>query len=134
MGRVNFRPCLITVFFSLLSLVHLAQVRAGGVPSPPNAPSVSPEPAKSYDTKFIPLPIYATLPNEGDTFGAMGVFLKVRTADQRTDTIYAPSLSWNRIIQNTATFRLYGFPAEHETYTFIASASTHVNWNSLFIW
>ena len=46
-------------------------------------------------TRPIPLPIYATLPNEGSTFGFMPVFLRVCEATGRTESILAPSVSYN---------------------------------------
>ncbi|HZX64335.1 MAG TPA: hypothetical protein VFE76_03025, partial [Myxococcales bacterium] len=42
-------------------------------------------------TRLIPLPVYATLPNEGSTFGAMPVFLRVCDENERTQSIIAPS-------------------------------------------
>ncbi len=90
--------------------------------------------AEETKTKIIPLPIYATLPNEGDTFGAMPVFLQVEKETQRTRRIVAPSLSWNRNIGSTGTFRLFDYPVKEESYTFVASASTKVNWGLLFLW
>jgi hypothetical protein len=56
-------------------------------------------------TQLIPLPVYATLPNEGNTWGAMPVLLRVCPDDQRTESIIAPSLSWNSVINVTGTFR-----------------------------
>ncbi|MBI3544413.1 MAG: BamA/TamA family outer membrane protein [Deltaproteobacteria bacterium] len=79
------------------------------------------------NTKLIPLPIYATLPNEGDTFGFMPVFLTVENVSGRTRSIVAPSLSWNRIIRFTHTFRFYYYPSDDETINLIPSFSTNVN-------
>jgi hypothetical protein len=88
-----------------------------GVPKPPSKTS----------TKLIPLPIYATLPNEGNTFGFMPVFLTVRDFDQHTESIVAPSVSWNKIIRFTGTFRLYYYPTPDMTLTVIPSVSEVVN-------
>src|SRR5216684_1767582 len=57
------------------------------------------------ETRIVPLPVYAALPNEGDTFGVMPVFLRVCDANQRTDSIIAPSVTWNDVIHATGTFR-----------------------------
>jgi hypothetical protein len=85
-------------------------------------------------TRLIPLPVYATLPNEGNTFGAMPVFLRVCPDDQRTESIFAPSVTWNSVIHETATFRWYYYPTDDSSMTVIASASTRINYNALFVW
>ena len=81
------------------------------------------------DMKLIPLPIYSTVPNEGSTYGFMPVFMVVEEKSQHTDAIVAPSVSWNRIIRWTHTFRLYYYPGEDENLTFIPSLSSNVNRN-----
>lgn len=80
-------------------------------------------------TKLIPLPVYATLPNEGSTYGFMPVFLMVENASERTQSILAPSVSWNRIIQYTTTFRWYFYPTPNDSIHFIPSLSSNVNRN-----
>jgi hypothetical protein len=85
-------------------------------------------------TRLIPLPVYATLPNEGSTWGVMPVFLRVCPNDQRTESIIAPSATWNSVIHYTGTFRWYYYPSDETTVTFVASASTRINYNGLLIW
>jgi len=85
-------------------------------------------------TKIIPLPVYATLPNEGDTFGVMPVLLRVCEANQRTESIFAPGVTWNDVIHVTGTFRWFHYPGDDETLTLIASISTRINSNVLFTW
>ena len=47
-------------------------------------------------TRFFPLPMYTTVPNEGSTYGAMPVFMVADDNDpDRVQSITAPSLSWN---------------------------------------
>jgi hypothetical protein len=82
-------------------------------------------------TKLIPLPVYATLPNEGSTWGFMPVFLIYDEETARTTDIIAPSVSWNLIIRYTGTVRWYKYPSDHESIAFIMSGSTHVNWGGL---
>lgn len=95
---------------------------------PPPVPKVKDiKKRKETTTKLIPLPIYATLPNEGSTYGFMPVFLIVEKESQRTKSIVAPSISWNRIIRFTGTFRLYYYPSDIESLTLIPSVSTNVN-------
>jgi hypothetical protein len=88
----------------------------------------------AFDTKLIPLPIYATLPNEGSTWGAMPVFLRICPETQRTESIVAPSISWNDVIHLTTTARWFHYPSDIEALTLVASASTRINWNFLLIW
>lgn len=90
--------------------------------------------ARPMATRLVPLPVWATLPNEGDTWGVMPVFLRVCPADERTESIIAPSLTWNSVIHYTGTFRLYHYPTDETTFTLIASASTRINYNALVMW
>lgn len=77
-------------------------------------------------TKIIPLPIWATDPNEGTTWGAMPVLVHVCPDDQRTEWVLAPSVTWNSTIHLTGTLRLYAYPSPHTTLTVIAGASTRI--------
>jgi outer membrane protein assembly factor BamA len=77
-------------------------------------------------TRFIPLPLYATLPNEGSTYGVMPVILRVAPNGDTTG-ILAPSVSWNKVVKITGTFRGYRYFTETRSLTLIASASTHIN-------
>ena len=85
-------------------------------------------------SKLIPLPIYATQPNEGSTFGVMPVILQVDKNTERTVSIWAPSLTWNATIKDTGTFRWFHYPNDHQSMTITGGASTHVNYGGLFIW
>ena len=85
-------------------------------------------------TRLIPLPVWATLPNEGDTWGAMPVFLRVCPNNQRTESIIAPSTTWNSVIHYTGTFRWYHYPSDDTTFTFVGSVSTRINYNALVWW
>src|SRR5207237_5645349 len=82
-------------------------------------------------TRLVPLPVYATEPNEGSTYGAMPVFLRVCNATGRTESITAPSFTFNAIIDATATVRYYGYPSDTQSLTVIASLSTRINSNVL---
>jgi len=82
-------------------------------------------------TRLIPLPVYATEPNEGSTYGAMPIFLRVCNATGRTESITAPSFTFNAIIDATATVRYYGYPSDTQSLTVIASLSTRINSNVL---
>src|SRR5438445_13012417 len=101
---------------------------------PTAAAAAGAECAGGLGTRVVPLPVYATLPNEGDTFGAMPVFLRVCDANARTESIIAPSITWNDVIHWTGTFRLFHYPSDEQSLTFIASASTRINSGVLLQW
>ena len=86
------------------------------------------------DTRLVPLPVYSTLPNEGDTFGIMPVLLRVCGETQRTESIIAPSITWNDVIHGTATLRWFHYPTDDQTFTLIASLSTRINSGLLLQW
>lgn len=90
--------------------------------------------AQPIATRLIPLPVWATLPNEGDTWGVMPVFLRVCPENERTEAIIAPSATWNSVIHYTGTLRWYQYPSDDTAFTFIASASTRINYNALLVW
>ena len=85
-------------------------------------------------TQLIPLPVYATLPNEGNTWGAMPVILRVCPEDQRTESIFAPSITWNSVIRWNGTFRWYHYPSDATAFSLIASAATRTNYNLWLTW
>ncbi len=86
------------------------------------------------DTTVLPLPVWATDPNEGSTYGAMPVLVHVCKATNQTEWIVAPSVTWNSIIELTGTLRFYDYPDPVTSFTLVASASSHVNYNVLGIW
>ena len=106
-------------------LCALAVVAAYGAPAAADC---------QLTTKPLPIPIWATLPNEGETWGFMPVFLRVCPDDERTDSIIAPSVSWNSVIRHTFTFRWFHYPAEDTKVIVVASASSRTNRNGLLVW
>jgi hypothetical protein len=85
-------------------------------------------------TRPIPLPIYATLPNEGSTFGFMPVFLRVCDGTGRTESILAPSVSYNDTIHWTGTVRSFNYPSDTETFIAVLTLSTRINSGLLLQW
>src|SRR5215813_6370930 len=85
-------------------------------------------------TRIVPLPVWATDPNEGNTWGAMPVFVRVCTETNRTEWILAPSVTWNSIIELSATLRFYDYINPDTTLSVTASASTHINYNLFVVW
>jgi hypothetical protein len=100
--------------------------------------------AEELSTRLIPLPMYATVPNEGSTYGFMPVFFRT-SAPPEVDTsqfsdsdlnvipvaavhsIIAPSLSWNAAAGVTGTFRYFRYLDPVQTWTLVVSFSTHIN-------
>ena len=122
-----------------MSRLWLAAPIACLLSGPPAAAADSPAASSAacpagLETKMVPLPVYATLPNEGDTFGTMPVFLRVCDANQRTESIIAPSVTWNDVIHATGTFRWFHYPTDDRTLTFVASVSTRINSGVLLVW
>lgn len=90
--------------------------------------------AGDQETKTIPLPVWATSPNEGNTWGMMPVFLRVCAADQSTQWLIAPSVTWNSVIHYTASLRFYDYPDPDTLLSVIASASTRINYRLVARW
>jgi hypothetical protein len=118
------RARLLLLSACLLALPAAAQVAGGSRSECPGG----------LKTRPIPLPVYSTLPNEGNTFGFMPVFLRVCDATERTESIIAPSVTWNDVIRWTASFRWFYYPADDQALTIIASASTRINSGLLIRW
>ena len=86
------------------------------------------------DTKIIPLPVWATDPNEGNTWGVMPVIMRVCRDDRTTAWMLAPSVTWNSIVRLTGTLRWYIYPSEDSNILVQASASTRIQFNFLVLW
>jgi hypothetical protein len=91
------------------------------------APAARADCAGDHELKTIPLPVWATSPNEGSTWGVMPVFLRVCAADQSTEWLLAPSVTWNSVIHLTGSLRFYDYPDPDTVASVIASASTRIN-------
>lgn len=111
----------------LVAGLGLALLAAAGAPAYADC-------GRALETKTIPLPVWATSPSEGSTWGVMPVFVHVCPSDQATRWIFAPSLTWNSIIHYTATLRLYDYLDPDTTLSVIGSASTRINYNLLVLW
>jgi hypothetical protein len=78
-------------------------------------------------TRIFPLPMFTTNPNEGQTYGAMPVFIKTDEDQDRVKSITAPSVSWNRSAGVTGTYRYYRYLDLLVAWQLIVSASTQIN-------
>jgi hypothetical protein len=78
-------------------------------------------------TRIFPLPMFTTNPNEGNTYGAMPVFMRMDEVEERVKSITAPSISWNKSAGVTGTFRYYRYLELFVSWQLILSASTTIN-------
>jgi hypothetical protein len=108
------------------SAVGRARAADGTASSPPTEAAVPEGTQSERHTDFFPLPLYATSPAEGSTYGVLPVWMRLDGAG-RTTSIWAPSLSWNSAAGVNGTFRYYSFPEAARAWTIILAASTKVN-------
>ena len=87
-----------------------------------------------HEIKTIPLPVWATSPNEGNTWGVMPVLLRVCAADQSTEWLLAPSVTWNSVIHLTGSLRFYDYLDPDTVLAVIAGASTRINYRLIARW
>jgi len=79
--------------------------------------------AEPAETSFVPLPEIIVDPNEGNTYGLLGVWLFL---DERGEIEYmvAPDLRWNETKGFFPTFRLFAYPSETRRYSVAIGKST----------
>jgi len=77
-----------------------------------------------YTRSYIPIPEVIVDPNEGNTFGLMGVVLLVDKASEEIRYIFAPDIRYNETKGVFPTFRLFGFPSDTREYSVAAGKST----------
>ena len=75
---------------------------------------------------FFPLPAFDTDPNEGETYGALPVWM-FKDEDGRVRSILAPSLTYNDIRGVTGTFRYFYYASGLERLELIASYSEKID-------
>jgi len=81
-----------------------------------------PDPGRA-GTSFIPIPEIVTDPNEGNTFGILGVIL---FTDEKDEIKYmmAPDVSYNGTKGVYPVFRLFGYPSPDRRYSVTLGKST----------
>lgn len=75
------------------------------------------------DVSYIPIPEIITDPNEGATFGVMGVAL-ITDENDRVTYMVAPDVRYNKTKGVFPTLRLFGYPSETRDYTVTLGKST----------
>jgi hypothetical protein len=88
----------------------------------------------ALDTKVFAVPVWSTSPNEGSTWGAMPILMRVCPDDHRTHWLIAPDVTWNSVIHYTGTFRWYDYPDDDTTLVVIGSVSTRINYQLVVSW
>src|SRR6185503_5811803 len=81
-----------------------------------------PDPGRA-EVSFIPIPEIVTDPNEGNTYGILGVFLFL---DEKGEVrhMVAPDATYNDTKGFFPIFRLFGYPSEHRRYSITLGKST----------
>ena len=78
------------------------------------------------DRSYIPIPEIVTDPNEGNTYGILGVVLFL---DEKDEVRYmlAPDIAYNSTKGFFPTFRFFGYPSPSRRYSIIVGKSTTVD-------
>jgi hypothetical protein len=74
-------------------------------------------------TSFVPVPEIILDPNEGDTYGVMGVWLLLDEKDE-IKYMVAPDIRYNETKGVFPNLRLFGYPTETRRYTILVGKST----------
>ena len=77
----------------------------------------------ALDRSYIPIPEIITDPNEGNTFGLLGVVLFIDDKDE-IKYMLAPDLRYNATKGTFPTFRFFGYPTPERRYSIVAGKST----------
>lgn len=90
-------------------------------------------PAQALQKSIIPLPEILTDPNEGNTYGFLGVVLFLD--DQKIiKYILAPDVRYNKITGVFPAFRLFGFPSLDQKWSIVLRKSQHIDEDYEFIY
>jgi hypothetical protein len=86
-------------------------------------PVAGEEKEEKSDYSFVPIPEIILDPNEGNTYGLMGVWLLTDDKDE-IKYMVAPDVRWNETKGVFPSFRLFGYPTETRRYTIAVGKST----------
>ena len=82
--------------------------------------------ARALDRSYIPIPEIITDPNEGNTFGILGVVLFLDEKDE-IKYMLAPDIRYNDTKGTFPTFRFFGYPSPDRRYSIVVGKSTTVD-------
>ena len=80
-------------------------------------------PARALERSYIPIPEIITDPNEGNTFGLLGVALFLDDKDE-IKYMFAPDIRYNRTTGWYPALRFFGYPKPERRYSVVISKST----------
>jgi outer membrane protein assembly factor BamA len=92
-----------------------------------------PAPAFALERSYIPLPEILTDPNEGNTYGALGVVLFL-DENKIIKYILAPDVRYNKITGVFPAFRLFGFPTLDKKWSIVLRKSQHIDEDYEFVY
>src|SRR6266849_7787713 len=87
------------------------------------AAALWPPAARALTKSFIPIPEIITDPNEGNTFGLLGVLLFLDDKDQ-IQYMIAPDLRYNKTTGVFPALRFFGYPSPERRYSVVVAKST----------
>jgi hypothetical protein len=79
---------------------------------------------RAYKKSIIPIPEIIVDPNEGNTFGLLGVWLFVNPETDKIDYMIAPDVRWNETKGVYPNMRLFGYPSDDIWYSILVGKST----------
>jgi hypothetical protein len=83
-------------------------------------------PAAALERSYIPLPEILTDPNEGNTYGVLGVVLFL-DENKVIKYILAPDVRYNKITGVYPAFRLFGYPTIDKKWSVVLGKSQKIN-------
>lgn len=95
--------------------------------------SLGASPSCALERSYIPLPEILTDPNEGNTYGALGVVLFL-DEQKIIKYILAPDVRYNKITGVFPAFRLFGFPSVDKKWSIVVRKSQHIDEDYEFIY
>jgi len=79
---------------------------------------------RAYNKSIIPVPEIIVDPNEGNTFGLLGVWLFVNPETDKIDYMIAPDVRYNENKGIYPNMRLFGYPSNDFWYSILVGKST----------
>lgn len=79
---------------------------------------------RAYEKSIIPIPEIIVDPNEGNTFGLLGVWLFVNPENEEIEYMIAPDVRYNETKGVYPNMRLFGYPSDDIWYSVLVGKST----------
>jgi hypothetical protein len=91
--------------------------------APPNEAAAADVVAKKANLSFVPIPEIILDPNEGNTYGLLGVVL-FKDDNDEIQYMFAPDVQYNSTKGVFPNLRLFGYPSPTERYSILIGKST----------